>query len=72
MTELEYHKAKTLHGQFWSAENVDDYMKKEQDKTKKNEGLYIEMRHAKLSTSSMKRSKCCVSPEKKNKLQESR
>ena len=36
-------------------------MKKEQDKTKKNEGLYIEMRHAKLSTSSMKRSKCCVS-----------
>ena len=40
-------------------------MKKEQDKTKKNEGLYIEMRHAKLSTSSMKRSKCCVSPEKK-------
>ena len=36
-------------------------MKKEQDKTKKHEGLYIEMRHAKLSTSSMKRSKCCVS-----------
>ena len=36
LTDLEYHKAKTLHGQFWSAENVDDYMKKEQDKTKKN------------------------------------
>ena len=56
LQDLEFLKTQSPVGPFTSAEEVEKYMKSEVDEEQRNKRLYTEMRYAKHSTVSMKRS----------------